>query len=419
MIFLAIGLYTLIDEERLMAVLSNLHEVIELPIRLVDAKGDSLYAFGQAQNFCALLKDKVYSKETCRGQYKKAAQRAEDLGEAYIFACHASLNHIAFPLLSQGELLGSVIIGPFLMDTPDSTLISTLAQEQRLNPSLALELYDSLHGLQVVSPRRVTQLGRLADHLLKPLLPGERAMLMHSQQKLYQQSRINETVQMYKEQGVTPVQSDMYQKETELMTKVKTGNIKQAKALLNDLLGYVLFSQGGELDMVRTRAIELTILLSRVAMEGGAKAETIYPLNSQYLLMMSRDQSFEDICLRLQDVVEGFMSAMFSGFSKENSHIRKALAIMSQRYAQPLTLSAVAAEVGLSPNYLSSLFGRIVGLSFREQLSRIRIEESKRLLLSSDYPLAAIASAMGFADQSYFCKVFKRVTGVKPGQYRQ
>ena len=57
-------------------------------------------------------------------------------------------------------------------------------------------------------------------------------------------------------------------------------------------------------------------------------------------------------------------------------------------------------------------------MSFREQLCRIRVEESKRLLLQKDYSLVDIALAMGFPDQSYYSKVFKRIVGVTPGKYR-
>ena len=78
----------------------------------------------------------------------------------------------------------------------------------------------------------------------------------------------------------------------------------------------------------------------------------------------------------------------------------------------------MAEIVGLSKSYFSTLFHEIVGVSFREHLSRIRVEESKRLLLSSDYSLTDIAVTMGFADQSHYCKIFKRIIGMPPGQYR-
>ena len=416
---LAVGIYALVSEERLRDVLETLYSFTELPIQLMDEHGRLLQTFGTPPRYCALLKKYIFTKDECFQLHLNAGQRSQALGETYVFACHANLNHIAFPLQSQGELLGSIIVGPFLLDQPDCTLVSAVAENYAISPTLSLELYDELQGVQVIPPERANHLSRLIDHLLKPLLPAERALLMQSQQKLYQQSRINETIQMYKEQGVSPTQNYLYQKETELMTKVKTGNIKQAKALLNDLLGYVLFSEGGKVESVRTRAMELTTLLSRVAVDGGAKADTIYKLNSQFLFTMNQDHTLDSLCYLLQDVVESFMSAMFTQPGGGNAHIRQALGIMAERYPQPLTLPAVAAEVGLSANYFSTLFQKVVGVPFREQLCRIRVEESKRLLASTDYPLASIALSMGFSDQSYFCKVFRRVTGITPRQYRQ
>ena len=58
------------------------------------------------------------------------------------------------------------------------------------------------------------------------------------------------------------------------------------------------------------------------------------------------------------------------------------------------------------------------GSTFKEYLSMVRVEESKRLLANTDYSLIDIAVATGFQDQSYFSKVFKRYTGLTPGQYR-
>lgn len=415
---MATGIYALVSEERLRDVLYTLHAFTGLPIQLIGADGELLRSFGESASYCKLLKKHVFRRDECFQLHLEAGRRAQKLGEAYIFACHASLNHIAFPLQSQGELLGGIIVGPFLMDEPDSALVGDLAQRHALSPALSLELYDELGGLQIIPPARASLLSRMIDHLLSPLIASEMSLLIQNQEKLYQQSRINETIQLYKEQGVSPTQSYLYQKERELMTKVRTGNVREAKALLNDLLGYVLFSEGGRLASVRTRAIELTTLLSRVAIDGGARADSIYGLNAQFLSTINQDQTIDTLCALLQDVVVSFMSAMFSGEDKGNAHIRKALQLMAEGYAQPLTLQRVAGSVSLSSNYLSALFKRVVGVSFRERLNQIRVEESKRLLLSTDYPLTDIAIAIGFADQSYFCKVFKRLTGLTPGQYR-
>lgn len=412
------GIFALIPQERLQDILQTLHNSIELPIRLLGAEGETLLAYGSSNGYCDLLKKHVFNRNECNELHRKGGERAKTLGESYIFTCHSGLNHISFPLISQDTLIASILIGPFLMDKPDSTLVAGVMEAHPLSPALALELYDELAGITVIPPARVNHLSRLVGHLLSPLMPDGRAMLLLAREKLYQQSRINETIQMYKEQGIPATQSYFHEKETALLTKVRTGSVREAKALLNDLLGYVLFSEGGKLEAVRMRAIELTTLLSRVAMDGGAQADSIYRLNGQFFTLMSREQNLDAICHLLQDVVEGFMDAMFTPTDKGNAHIRRALQFMAANYAQALSLNAVADVLGLSPNYFSSLFREIVGISFREQLNRIRIEESKQLLLSTDAALTDVALAVGFPDQSCFCKTFKRIVGVTPGKFR-
>lgn len=412
------GIFALIPQERLQDILQTLHNSIELPIRLLGAEGEILLAYGSSNGYCDLLKKHVFTQNECGELHRKGGERAKALGESYIFTCHSGLNHISFPLISQDALIASILIGPFLMDKPDSTLVAGVMEAHPLSPALALELYDGLAGIAIIPPARVNHLSRLVGHLLSPLMPDGRAMLLLAREKLYQQSRINETIQMYKEQGTPATQSYFHEKETALLTKVRTGSVWEAKALLNDLLGYVLFSEGGKLEAVRMRAIELTTLLSRVAMDGGAQADSIYRLNGQFFTLMSHEQNLDAICHLLQDVVEGFMDAMFAPTDKGNVHIRRALQFMAANYAQPLSLNAVADELGLSPNYFSSLFRETVGVSFREQLNRIRIEESKQLLLSTDAALTDVALAVGFPDQSCFCKTFKRVVGVTPGKFR-
>ena len=86
---------------------------------------------------------------------------------------------------------------------------------------------------------------------------------LRNQGKYYQQSKISESIQMYKNFTKKEGTTYPYEKEKDLITKVKTGNAKEAKSILNDLLGYVLFSEGNNLDVVKSRAIELSSLCSR------------------------------------------------------------------------------------------------------------------------------------------------------------
>ena len=403
---------------RLQEVLKNLQAFTGISIQLIDREGTLLLAYGEPNAYCGILKKNVFTAGECFALHMKAGQRAQRIGQAYIFACHAELNHIAFPLTDRETLLGTVILGPFMMDEADSTLVTGLAEKYRLSPALSLELYDELATIPLLTPEKAGQLQRLVDHLLSPLIPGERAALLQNREKTYQQAKIGETIRVYKEQQVQPSLIFFHKKEKELLSKVRTGSMQEVRGLLNELIGYVLFSEGGRIDAMRIRAIELTTLLSRVAMDGGANAESIYSLNSKFLTLISQKQNLDELCALLQEVAEGFTSAMFFEKDKGNSYIRKALRFIADNYFEHLELAAVADSVQLSPSYFSTLFRQVVGMNFREYLSRVRVEESKRLLLSTEFALADIAVSVGFPDQSYYCKVFRRVVGVSPGKFR-
>nr|WP_083442866.1 AraC family transcriptional regulator [Paenibacillus sp. IHB B 3415] len=79
----------------------------------------------------------------------------------------------------------------------------------------------------------------------------------------------------------------------------------------------------------------------------------------------------------------------------------------------------IARTVGLSPKYLSALFKKEVGLTVSEYIQQMKSDEAKKLLAYSKTPISEICTLLSFNDQSYFTKVFKKVTGVTPKFYRE
>jgi len=413
-----IALYSIMSEEHLKEILQTLQAFTGLPIQLLDPKGNVLCRFGERPRYCKLLNEQLFMNVQCNNLLMKAGQYAKSLGETYIFSCNANLNNVAFPLINRDILLGIIIIGPFLMDNPDSTILSNFAEQNQIPPDLLLDLYDELAELQILPPDRVNHLKKLLDYLLIPLLPDERVNYAQAQKRFIQQAKINEAIQTYKEEKTISSQKYFYEKERELLVKARTGNISEAKALLNELLGYVLFNEGGTTQTVRIHAIELATLLSRVAMDSGAKVDYVYSLNNQFVSIMSEDKNIEELCYMLQDVAENFMEAAFTEKENANHHIREAVRYIAEHYHEKLTMAEVAGVVGLSEGHFSRLFKKCVGITFRNHLCQVRVEESKHLLRATEYSLSDIAVAVGFPDQSYYCKVFKQITGITPRQFR-
>ncbi|TCU80642.1 AraC family transcriptional regulator [Bradyrhizobium sp. R2.2-H] len=98
---------------------------------------------------------------------------------------------------------------------------------------------------------------------------------------------------------------------------------------------------------------------------------------------------------------------------------RRAKEIMRVRLSSNLTIADVAAECKLTPSHFARSFRRSTGVAPHQYLSQLRIEEAKRMMLTTKLPLADIALICGFADQSYFTRVFSRSVGASPGAWRR
>lgn len=98
--------------------------------------------------------------------------------------------------------------------------------------------------------------------------------------------------------------------------------------------------------------------------------------------------------------------------------LRRARDYLQTHYADDLSLEDLARVVHLSPFHLSRLFHERVGLPPHAYLNQVRVNRAKALL-SRGVPIAEVAQATGFVDQSHLSKAFKRIVGVAPGQYRK
>lgn len=110
--------------------------------------------------------------------------------------------------------------------------------------------------------------------------------------------------------------------------------------------------------------------------------------------------------------------------SQEHKHIRSdiadALNFIASHYNESLSLTDVANYIHMSKNHFSYLFRKEVGHTFSDYLVELRIGQAKHLLEENHrYTVTEIAELTGFSDTGYFCRVFKKITGISPNHYKQ
>jgi two-component system response regulator YesN len=100
--------------------------------------------------------------------------------------------------------------------------------------------------------------------------------------------------------------------------------------------------------------------------------------------------------------------------------VKRARALIRERFADPeLSLEAAAAELRVSPVYLSRILKQELGASFVSLVTMMRMEKATRLLTGTDLPIHVIAESVGYVSQHYFSTAFRKMFGVSPIQYRK
>lgn len=108
-----------------------------------------------------------------------------------------------------------------------------------------------------------------------------------------------------------------------------------------------------------------------------------------------------------------------AGGLQTDARVRAALRLIAERFDEPLPSREVAQAVGVSPARLAQLFRSHTGATIRQTINRRRLTEAKRLLATTDEPITTILHQSGFADVSYFNRVFRADTGLTPREYRR
>lgn len=99
--------------------------------------------------------------------------------------------------------------------------------------------------------------------------------------------------------------------------------------------------------------------------------------------------------------------------------VRKAMAYIHSHYADPLTREELARFVGMSDDYLTYCFRQELGMTPIDYLNRYRVLQAQRLLRETNQSITTIALEVGFSSSSYFSRMFRRLTGRSPDEYRR
>lgn len=213
-----------------------------------------------------------------------------------------------------------------------------------------------------------------------------------------------------------------YEKEFEFYDCVKNGDTVRVKKLMTPLgaAGSGTLSDD-QLRNLIYHFIVTVALMTRFCVEGGLEMETAYTLSDLYIMKADKCAAPEELRALHAEAVIDFTNQM-KRFSKGTVYSKPVITAMDHIYDNlhsKISEEDIAESCGLSAPYLSRLFHKEVGVTLSAYIAVKRVETAQNMLKYSDYSPQDIGEYLAFNSNSHFISVFKKYTGMTPGEFRK
>lgn len=211
-----------------------------------------------------------------------------------------------------------------------------------------------------------------------------------------------------------------YDAENRLLQAVKTGNYVEATLRLNEFVQYRILPRHSD----PVRDIKNLLFVENTLLRKAVEQANVHPV---YIDELSRKIAIQIESLTTEHQLLGIRTDMVrkycllvnnysrSGYSKL---IRKCLDYVDFHYMEPLSLTSLAQQYFVSNTHLSALFKKEVNMNLKEYIQDIRLRQARIQLNTTRLPIQEIAANCGFLDVNYFTRVFRKVHGMSPREYR-
>lgn len=276
--------------------------------------------------------------------------------------------------------------------------------------NVALSTYFALTALFGISKKR-RDLAELPQAFAEARLALNRCyydsvssiVIYRNQETLEEDSRGREfNINFLKKSMFTAVQEndslvlkEIFRELTDLFSQYKPGKTQAVSACIN----------------IYTYLHDL--LLNEIAEEGD------FPYSMSIARELSQLGSLEDILIWLDSFCEKVCALLTDRKEKRSDKlVYMAKRYIHEHYREKLMLSDIADHLKISSGYLSTTFSRYMNQTVSDYIAEVKIQHAKELISSGQYLIYEIADQLGFESAYYFSKVFKKVTGMSPKDYK-
>jgi len=197
-------------------------------------------------------------------------------------------------------------------------------------------------------------------------------------------------------------------------------NREGAYALLQEFFSSISETSAINTEKLQNLNYQIVILIFKITKQLRMNPDTI--LGDEYILYseVNRLSSIKAMIVWFENVIDSCFTALKELLlHSSDSSIYKAKDIIDSNFSKDISLESVASQIYMSSEHFSREFKKIVGTTYINYLTNLRIEKARQFLTTTHLTITELTSLVGFNDTKYFSKVFKSYTGHTPSKYRK
>lgn len=205
-------------------------------------------------------------------------------------------------------------------------------------------------------------------------------------------------------------------KENSFTNRILKGNIQGAKDVFREIYLWMANNYCDDIDKIKSKLIDLIFIVEKTL---PYKLNFFMTSKQTYIMRILKTDSKDEL-------EHQFMHFLSELALEIQEHVRteidglipKVMKFINNNYHNNITLDDAAKSVNLSYHYFSKIFKDEVGKNFVDYLTELRIEKSMGFLENEGISIKEVCHKIGYNDPNYYCKIFKKVTGMTPTEYR-
>lgn len=430
----------IVDKEVLENIQEEISGLLKLSVGIADNNNNYVTDPIRIHKFCDLCKNMNICKEK-DNKYKSALKGLDN-----VFICCNNIIIIIIPILIGEEILGYVKCGHFLINKPVD-IKKYILDSYKCEITNIKELVAAYNDIPIIPKSRfyalqesLTIVSKLISNIIennlveKELKEKNNEILKNAKEKLYLEDALKQAnIKLLRSQVSSGFENHRFKPksffsresieyplkaENKLRAAIKKFDEVLCEQIISETVNMYIQKEFSVQEVKETFE-ELVVILSRLVYEETNDDKLFLSIRQKYKEKIKKCNSYKT----LQEILVEF--------SKENIGILRNIMLngkydliqkinlyIENNFHQDITLGFLADMFFITPNYLSTIFNEKNGMSLKDYVNKLRIENAKKYLIETDMKISDISKIVGYNQLSYFGSIFKKFEGYTPNEYR-